>query len=201
MPERVEPSSTTSRPRTWQEMRDQIARVLERRTGAGVSQWNERVAALGDVDEARLRKWLREQKVTGHAQNLLVMERLGYPAFLLASADELIEGQYADRPQLRPILDALLASAAGIRGAVDVQARKTYVTLISPKRTFALIRASTRDRVDLGLRLTEAPRDKRVAPATGLGNDYISARIALHSVDEVDDDVTCWLQRAYDENV
>jgi hypothetical protein len=38
--------------------------------------------------------------MTGYAQSLLVMECFGYPAFFLASADELIEGQYADRPQL-----------------------------------------------------------------------------------------------------
>jgi hypothetical protein len=30
---------------------------------------------------------------------------------LLASTDELIDGQYADRPQLRPILDAVLVAA------------------------------------------------------------------------------------------
>jgi hypothetical protein len=30
---------------------------------------------------------------------LLVMERFGYPEYLLASADALLAGQYADRPQ------------------------------------------------------------------------------------------------------
>ena len=62
---------------------------------------------------------------------LLVMERFGYPDFLLASADELIDGQYADRPALRPILDEVLLRAAEV-GEVDVQARKTYVTLVTP---------------------------------------------------------------------
>ena len=38
---------------------------------------------------------------SGYPQMLLVMERFGYPDFLLASADELIDGQYADRPELR----------------------------------------------------------------------------------------------------
>ena len=40
------------------------------------------------------------------------MERFGYPDFFLSSADELIDGQYADRPQLRPIFDALIEAAA-----------------------------------------------------------------------------------------
>jgi hypothetical protein len=32
---------------------------------------------------------------------VLVMERFGYPDYLLAAADELIDGQYADRPGRR----------------------------------------------------------------------------------------------------
>src|SRR5690242_6544037 len=39
-------------------------------------------------------------------------------------ADELIEGQYADRPQLRPVLDAVLDLLPGL-GPVTVQPRKT----------------------------------------------------------------------------
>ena len=39
------------------------------------------------------------------------MERFGYPDFLLASADQLIDGQYEDRPQLRAIYDATIADS------------------------------------------------------------------------------------------
>ena len=42
------------------------------------------------------------------------MERFGYPDFLLATADELIEKQYADRPQLRPVYDAIIAAGARV---------------------------------------------------------------------------------------
>ena len=48
-------------------------------------------------------------------------------------ADELIAGQYADRPQLRPILEAVLAELPGL-GPVTVQARRTLVTLFTPRR-------------------------------------------------------------------
>ena len=67
---------------------------------------------------------------------------------LSAEASELIEGQYADRPQLRPILDAVLALLPAL-GPATVQARKTIVSLVSPRRTFAVVRATTKDRVDL----------------------------------------------------
>ena len=65
--------------------------------------------------------------------------RFGYPDFFRASADELIDRQYADRPQLRPIFDAVISAAARL-GEVIIQARKTYVSLVSPRRIFVCLR-------------------------------------------------------------
>jgi hypothetical protein len=64
---------------------------------------------------------------------------------------DLIDAQYADRPELRPIYDAILDAAKQL-GDVVVQARKTCVSLVSPRRTFARVQPTTRQRVDLGLR-------------------------------------------------
>src|SRR5437867_12938150 len=138
--------------RAWQQMREMSARLLKERTGSGVDAWNRRIRKERLGNEADLRTWLTKQGVTGYAQSLLVMERFGYPDFLQATADELIDGQYADRAQLRPIFDALIDAAAGL-GQVTIQARKTYVSLVSPRRTFARIQATTKNRVDPGPRV------------------------------------------------
>lgn len=90
----------------WGAMKERSARLLKERTGEDLDTWNRRIQELGPEDDKSLRAWLAEQGVTGYAQSLLVMERFGYPDFLLASADELVAAQYADRPQLRPIYDA-----------------------------------------------------------------------------------------------
>src|SRR5262245_64725466 len=108
--------------RDWQGMQAMSARLLNERTGADVATWNQRIAAEHFADEPALRAWLTTQGVTGYAQSLLVMERFGYPDFLLASSDQLIQGQYADRPQLRPIFDAIIDAAAGL-GEVIIQTR------------------------------------------------------------------------------
>lgn len=147
--------------RDWNAMRELSARLLHERTGQGVEAWNQRIQREGFSDAPALRAWLTEQGVIGYAQSLLVMERFGYPAFLLASADELVAGQYADRPQLRPICEAIVAAAAGLGGVV-VQARKTYISLLTPRRIFARIQPTTRQRVDLGLRLEGLQPDGRL---------------------------------------
>ena len=76
---------------------------------------------------------------------------------LTAEARELIDGQYADRAHLRPVLDAVLAALPGL-GPVTVQARTTLVSLVTPRRTFAVVQATTKNRVDLGLRLDTCGR-------------------------------------------
>ena len=188
--------------RTWDTMREQIHAQLERQTGDGVDAWNKRIAAEAGAaahDEAGLRAWLTDHDVTGYPQMLLVWETLGYPDFLLASADELVGAQYDDRPELRPIFDAVIAAVSSF-GEVDVQARKTYVSLVTPRRTFAIVQASTKKRVDVGLRLGAIEPSGRLLDAKSLGNETITRRIALESVEDLDDEALGWLHRAYDES-
>ena len=185
---------------TWQKMRDQIQRQLERQTGEGVEPWNRKIKAVAPADEPALRGWLEQQGLTGYPQTLLVWETFGYPDFLLASADSLVEGQYADRPALRPIFDAVIAAVSAL-GAVEVQARKTYVSLVTVRRTFAIVQASTKKRVDVGLRLDDIEPQGSLLLAKSLGNDTINRRLALEAVDDLGDEELGWLRRAYEANI
>jgi Domain of unknown function (DUF5655) len=187
--------------RTWQGMRDASAKLLERRTGRKVEDWNRRIAGRRFRNQAGLRKWLNEEGVTGYAQQLLVWERFGYPSFMTAGADDLIDGQYVDRPQLRPILDATLAALPKIGKVAVVQARKTYVSLVSDRRTFAVVQATTKTRVDLGLRLGKQRPSGRLKSGKGVGNGSMTVCLQLTALTDLDDEALGWLKRAYDENI
>jgi hypothetical protein len=173
------------------------ARLLQERTGKNVDSWNCRVKRNRFTNEPGLRAWLTEQGVTGYPQSLLVMERFGYPDYLLASAEELISAQYQDRPHLRPILDAIIDAAAGF-GEIVVQARKGYVSLVTPRRTFARVQATTKNRVDLCLRLKSQLRTGRLRPSKL--HENMGLGIRLTTTDEVDSEVLGWLQKAYEQN-
>ena len=195
-----EPPGPLRRPRSWQEMREQEIRWLIERTGEGLEAWNARVRDGGFADEAALEAWLSEQGVNGYPQMLLIMERFGYPDYLRATADELIDGQYADRPELRPILDTILGMLPSV-GDVEVQARKTYVALITPKRTFAAVQPTTKKRVDLGIRLTaDQQPEGRLERAPNFGQSSVTHKIGLASADEIDQKVEEWLRKAYAAN-
>ncbi|MEU5847019.1 DUF5655 domain-containing protein [Saccharopolyspora shandongensis] len=181
----------------WQSMMDHAAGLLEQRTGADLAEWKERVAASGTTSEPRLRAWLGEQGVGGYSQDLLVYETYGYPEFMRTDPAELIDEQFADRQALRPVFDELLEAVVDL-GVVTIQARKTYVSLVSPKRTFAIVKPSTKSRLDIGLHLPGRQPAGRLLPAKSLPKGNV--RIALTAESGVDDEVVALLRECYEAN-
>jgi hypothetical protein len=151
-------------------------------------------------DEVEHRRTLLDQLERDAAGPVPLPPAPSWPEVRDWSADELIAGQYADRPVLRPVLDAVLAALPAL-GPVTVQARKTCVSLVSPRRTFAAVQATTKSRVDLGLRLDGVAPAGRLLVAKNIASGTINLRIALAGPGEVDEEVLGWLRRAYDESV
>lgn len=91
----------------------------------------------------------------------------------------------------------IVAAASGL-GEVVVQTRKTYVSLVTPRRTFARVQATTRKRVDLALRLEGQSAGGRLLPSKV--HEGMPLQISLSTPAEVDAEVLDWLQKAYDQN-
>jgi hypothetical protein len=193
-------SLTSPAVRSWESMREWMSSLLVKRTGKQVGEWNSEIGARRFKHEAALRRWLSGRGVTGYGQTLLVWERFGYPSFMTAGAQDLIGRQYADRPALRPVLDAILARLPDVSPVIVVQARKTYISLVNERRTFAVVQATTRDRVDLGLRLANQSPAGRLKAARGVGNGSMTVKLELRSPAEVDAEAIGWLLRAYAGN-
>jgi hypothetical protein len=191
----------------WREMHEWSAQLLRRQTGQDVEEWNRRIRDTGITSRDELQMWLKTRSINGYAQQLLIMERFGYPEFLLQTAEELLAGQFADRQHLRPVFDEVIEAGVGIahHGLVEVQARKTFVTLRTKRRKFAMVRPSTKTRIDLGLRIVELGGGHerftpRLQSAKLLRDDTMTHRIPLTRLEDVDDEVCYWLAIAYEQN-
>ncbi len=183
--------------RDWKGMKEMSIRLLRERTGQGLDKWNRRIADQAFRNPGSLRSWLEKQGVTGYAESLLVMETFGYPDFMMASADALVDAQYQDRPNLRPVYEAVVAAASAI-GHIVVQARKTYVSLVTPRRTFARVQPTTKTRVDLGLRLEGVKPGGRLQPSRI--HESMQVQIGLTSLDDVDSEGLDWIEKSYVQN-
>ncbi len=56
----------------WSHNRDMCIRVLEKKTGKGLINWNARIKKQKFADASSLKDWLREEGVTGYGRQLLI---------------------------------------------------------------------------------------------------------------------------------
>ncbi|MDR6506922.1 DUF5655 domain-containing protein [Arthrobacter oryzae] len=193
------PTDLKNAAKTWQTMVEGNQALLLRKSGHDAGWWAERAREAGLKNDGELRTWMREEHgITGYAQYAVSWEMFGYPEFMLRDADELIDAQYASHPALRPIADAFLAWAAETAG-VEIQMRKGYVSLHSPRRKFAQVTRANNTAVDVALRL-DAPAEGRLDAVKVRPGDFFDRRVRLTSVEEVDDEVLAFLARALQQN-
>jgi predicted transport protein len=111
--------------------------------------------------------------------------------------DELVEVQYAgERKALRPLYEALRAELESLGDDVQAEPRHTYVAF-TRGREFAMVQASTKNRIDVGLVLPDVVPNDRLHEAGSFGTGPITHRVGLLSDAAIDDDLRAWMLQAY----
>lgn len=169
-------------------------------TGKSLAEWYDAIAAAKLTKHGDIMKLLKgEHGVShGYANTISILYRqqaAGGPA----SDEELVEAQYAGAKQdLRPIYETVLAAVAEFGDDVEIAPKKTYVSLRRSKQ-FAIVKAATRSRVDLGLNLKDVEPTARLEGGKVFGG-MCTHLVRLESTADVDADVVGWLRRAYDQS-
>jgi predicted transport protein len=186
---------------------EEMAAGVERRTGRAISEW---MALVPEGTFTQQSEFLVSEHGLKPSDARAVLHLGAYLS--RPPDDELVAAQYAGAKEaLRPIYDALVEAITALGDDVVVSPRKTYVSF-DRARQFALIQASTRTRVDLGVRLDDAtatcrqgiprrdgaPGADRLAAAGSFGSGNITHRVGLSEPAEVDAEVRAWLRAAYD---
>jgi hypothetical protein len=173
---------------------------LAERTGRTLEQWVALVQTSGidPLDQNAVRRWLKD--VHGVLQNSqwAIADAAALAAgWLRPSVEDYIDGQFTGKKAaLRPVFDAVRAAALELGDDVTIEGRGTIVPFVR-RRQFA-VTATTTSRLDLGLRLPDPPASARLTPATAPGQ--ATHRVALHGVDDVDDELRALLRLAYEQN-
>jgi Domain of unknown function (DUF5655) len=181
---------------------------LKQKSGRSLEEWLKLIKKEGPADEKARRDWLREK----YGQNTMTATWLAErsvgkgaamedPDLYLESAerdvDQMLSGGKA---HLRPVYDALLR--VGLK--VGREAKACPCTTIVPlyrKHVFAQIKPATQTRIDMGFALGDTKPTGRLIDTGGFAKkDRITHRIAITSLDDIDDEVKHWLKVAYDRD-
>jgi hypothetical protein len=176
-----------------------IAGNLPKKTGKSLDEWIALVKASGASTVKERMAWLKAEHGLGRDTAMVIAEYTdGVPAY---APEQLVAEMYAGpKAGLLPIYEAVLAIAAGLGAEVKATPCSTYVPLLR-KRTFAVIKPTTRTRVDLGLALPGVEAQGRLGLAKNLGSDRITHVIGLSGPQDVNAEVTRWLAAAYEADV
>lgn len=178
-----------------------ITRNLPQKTGKTLDEWIALVRVEGPAVQKERVAWLKKQHGLGHSTASIIAGEAAKPEdYVEPSAEELVDRQYSGaKAALRPIYERVIEAVGTLGPEATMEPRQTYVSF-NRRRQFALVQASTKDRVDLALALPNPPESARLQPATSLGSERTNGRVALTSPDEVDAAVLDLLRLAYAED-
>lgn len=111
--------------------------------------------------------------------------------------EDIVEAQFKGaKASLRPIYDRIITIVEGLGDDVILAPRQSYIAFTCGK-IFAVAKASSKTRLDLGLKLPGKPTTKRLVDAGSFASGSITHKVALHNLEDVDDAVNLWLHEAY----
>ena len=163
---------------------------LPANTGKSLGEWIAVLDAAHLDKHGEMMALLKEEHGVSHgfANFIALMYRnQGAP-----EGDDLIEKQYATKPTLRPIYDALVDAVSEFGNDVEIAPKSATVSLRRSKQ-FALVSPTTKTRVDVGINLKGEPGGERLKATGGM----CTHSVGVTSVDDVDDELLSWLREAY----
>jgi hypothetical protein len=172
---------------------------LPERTGRSLDEWLMLTPAAPEQKHSTIVAWLQHEHGMTHGYaNLVATAHLRPDSLSATEAVDYVhrlDAQYAGKEHLKPIYDRLIEVASGFDGGFDAILKRNYVSLRRRKQ-FAIIKPSTKTRLDLGLCMRGVEPAGRLEPS-GKFSSMASHRVRITSVDEVDNEISIWLRLAH----
>ena len=111
--------------------------------------------------------------------------------------NDLLESQFKGKENLFPIYERLISVVKDFGKDVTITPKKTSVSVIR-KRQFALIKPTTKSRIDLGLKFNDKPTTDRLENSGPFGT-MCTHRVQLSNITEIDKELKEWLKESYEQ--
>ena len=154
------------------------------------------VRAQGLSKPGEVVAWLKTELELGHGHSMAIVALMRSASQPKRSADDKVAAYFSGaRAKWRAAYDRLVDQVQRFGPDVSVSPGATYLSLLKDGRKFAIVHA-VGDRMDLGVKLKDAPAVGRVEDA-GAWNAMVTHRVRITDEAQLDDEVLGWLRQAY----
>lgn len=165
---------------------------MPEKTGKSLSEWKSLLKSKTFTKHSEAVNFLKkEHNVTHGFANTIV----SLSNDKNKTVDELLKEQYKGKENLFPIYESLISIVKEFGDDVTVSPKKTEVS-VDRKKKFAVIKPSTKTRIDLGLKLKDKPTTDRLENSGPFGT-MCTHRVRLTDKNQIDSELKQWLKEAY----
>lgn len=186
---------------TPEEMLQSMLSNLREKTGKTLIEWHSLLKEASPAKHGEAMKLLKGEHAVSHGYANLIAQTFFKPELLAPKNqdDDPDEALLSGKEGIEDVFKAVKASIQNLSGEVELAYKKSYISLRTPKKQFGLLQPSTKTRVDVGLNL-KGEEPAGMAGAAGSWNGMVTHRIKLTSLDQVNEELSAWLQKAYNAN-
>ncbi len=169
---------------------------LKKNTGKSLEEWVAIAQKENFAKHGEIMKFLKEKHGFTHGfANLVALSAKGTHSASVENKEDLVAAQYNGKAHFKPLYDHLVSLISTFGNDVEIAPKQANVS-IRRKKQFALLTPATRDRFEIGINLKgQEPEGKLEGLKPG---GMCSHRINVASIDNIDEEVTGWLKKAYD---
>jgi predicted transport protein len=179
---------------------DQAATMIEnlkKNTGKSLEEW---IAIVSNEDlekHGQIIKFLKEEHAFTHGfANLVAHKTLKSDSGSIENKDDMVTTQYKGKEHFRPLYDQLTGEVLKFGKDVEIDPKKSYVSL-KRKKQFAMLKPATKKRFEIGLNLKSVDSGGMVEKVTAK-HAMFSHMIKLSDEDKISDEVVNWIKKAYE---
>jgi hypothetical protein len=167
---------------------------MPEKTGKSLEEWKKVLKTTSFEKHSEGVKFLKEEHGVTHgfANTIVILSNEEN-----SEPEDLVSKQYAGKEVLIPIYEQLLTVVGAFGDDVVITPKKESVSIIR-KKQFALIKPATKNRIDLGLKLTGKDTNERLGNSGPFGT-MCTHRVQLTEAMEVDKELKNWLKEAYEK--
>lgn len=169
---------------------------MPEKTGKSLKQWETLLAKKSFSKHSESVNFLKKEYGVTHGYANAIVQLSKSDS---GNSDDLVANQYKGKENLLPIYKALISVVKSFGKDVTITPKKGSVSVIR-KKQFTLIKPATKIRIDLGLKLKDKPRTKRLQNSGPFGT-MCTHRVQISKVEEVDSELKQWLKEAYTKAV